>query len=156
MASGFAINTVLWQRPFVKVDLRFFAKYAAMLPLLIYPDPLLGSQVFKIWEPGFILPGAEVCVVSLIKPQLNMEWRYLRRCEIVLLLHMRYNLVECFLLGNEEIEDFAFVFGPIQDCLPILGHITDLTVGYVYRQKQECNGYLNFSSAGNQAVNVSK
>lgn len=35
------------------------------------------------------------------------------RFEIVLFPHVRYNLVQGFFLGNEEIADFALMFGPI-------------------------------------------
>lgn len=54
------------------------------------------------------------------------------RCfEIVLFPHVCYHLVQSFPLGNEEITDFVLMFGPIQGCLAIWGHLVDQTVGCV-------------------------
>jgi len=47
------------------------------------------------------------------------NWVDIRRLEIVLFLHMRHNLVQSFVLGNEEIEYFALIFLPIQGCLAV-------------------------------------
>lgn len=66
VAGDFANNTVEWQRFVIKVSRRLLAKCGAMLHLLTYPDPLLGFQVFKLWEPGFILPRARFCVVRFM------------------------------------------------------------------------------------------
>ena len=52
-------------------------------------------------------------------------------CEIVLFTHVLYDLVQGFFLGNEKIADFAFMFGPIQGWLVILGHLINPTVGWV-------------------------
>jgi len=38
----------------------------------------------------------------------------LRRLEIVLFLHMRHNLVQSFVLGDEEVKYLGLIFGPIQ------------------------------------------
>lgn len=49
----------------------------------------------------------------------------IRRFEIVIFLHVRHDLIQGFVLGDEEIEDFALMFAPIQGSRAVLGHLVD-------------------------------